>query len=830
MKRIIAILLTLILVFSLVSCAVTPKDDTDGEQSGQLVFERYAAASTPERQISVYESGIKLNDEFELEFESNNDNIKLETEFTMISDIDAQYKTTDGEYTMISYLAPQFEKSGAVLENGSLTRLPSSVLTAVNDADITNYASNTAGATIRFATTATEIRIVGTADVENAYITHVTQKRGNYGFEMYVGSGTDRAFYTEALTTLLAPIDKTYNIGEGYKEILINLPQGTSLTDFKIGFKNSYDGIGLPTERNYAPIVFYGSEITQGVNAAKPGNSYTNLTGRLLDANVINLGFVGGVHGETAIAEYIAGLGDISAFVMEFDNGATLEELTTNHYNFYKTVRTAYPNIPIIIMSDPCFSDEQIRESADRVAVIAGTYNRAVEEGDKLVWFLDGGSMFPMTGDDAEIYTSDMVTVNDTGMFFMATALYDIIKSAYTPDNRKLDTDRLPGIQDSFDIIKTSNESDVTSGVYTAVSNISSEYKKTSGGVTYVSYKAPQLEVGGINDPSETSQQGQFYRLDYSRAEEFYAALGEGGSYRTLAHDSSGGTLRFCTDADEIVLKVTFKNGRISGNLSNRSSFGVDVYVGSGTDKVYAATEYQFLTADDRTNLTATITLPEGYNEVMVVFPLYGGISDISIGFADTSAQLAAPASRDLMVHYGPSIAQGASASRPGIDYSNIVARYFNFDNKNLGFSGSARGEQIMADYIASFSGEMDYFIMDYDHNSSTTELAERHYDFYKTIRDSYSGPIILMSRPIYTVAPSADDNARYEIIKATYDQAVSEGDNNIYLIDGREFFPIKQLADLCMVDDTHPNDLGMYYTAIALYDQIAEILANKAN
>jgi len=825
MKRIIAILLAVLLVASLVSCAV-PKDDFDGEQVGQLVFDRYAAASTPERQISVYESGIKLNDEFELEFESNNDKIKLETEFTMISDIAEEYKSTNGEFTMVSFLAPQIEKTSGVVENGALKRLPSDVLTAIDDANITKYASHTAGISLRFATTAEEIRIVGTANA-GWYYTDVTQRRGNYGFEVFVGSGTDRLYQVDVLETLLSPIDKTYSIGTGYKEVLIHLPQGASLTDLKIGFKNAYDGIGLPIERTYDPIVFYGSEITQGVMAAKPSNAYANLTGRLLDANVVNLGFVGGVHGEAEIANYIAGLGDISAFVMEFDNGATLEELESNHYNFYKTVRNAYPDIPIVIMSDPIFSEDQLAESADRVAVIAGTYNRAIEEGDDMVWFLDGGNMFPMTGDTAELYTGDMVTVNDTGMYFMAMALYDIIKSAYTPDNQKLDTTRAPGIDDGFDFVRASNESDVTNAVYTKVSDISSEYTTTSNGVTYVSYSAPQLEVGGINDPADNG--GVFYRLDYARAQEFYDTLLSGESYPLLANDSSGGTLRFCTNADEIVLKVTFKQGRWGHNLSKRSSYGVDIYVGSGTDKSYGAAEYQTLTALDGINLEATVTLPEGYKEVMIDFPLYGGIADISIGFTDTSAELAAPASRDLIVHYGPSIAQGASASRPGLDYSNIIARFFNYDNKNLGFSGSARGEQIMAEYIASFSEEMDIFIMDYDHNSATEELRANHYDFYKTVRNADPDvPIIFMSRPIYTVEPLADDNARFEILKATYEQAIAEGDTNVYLIDGREFFPPEyhKLADLGMVDGTHPNDLGMYYTAIAIYEVIAEILA----
>lgn len=841
MKRIIAILITLTFVLSLVSCAVTPKDKV-----GKSTFERYAAASTPERQISISPSGIKLNDEFELEFKSKDDTIKLVTEFTMISDIDEQYKEKNGQFTMVDYLAKKdgeyvFKISGGVVENGALTRLPSSVLSAVNDAEITEHASDTAGMTVRFATTADEIKIVAEADVENAYSTDVTQKRGNYGFEVYVGSGTDREYATKIGEMLLSPVDKTYDLGTGYKEVLINLPQGTSLESLKIGFKNSYDGIGLPTERNYAPVVFYGSEITQGVNASKPGNAYTNLTGRLLDADVINLGFIGGVHGETAIANYIAGLGEISAFVMELDNGATDGELTANHYNFYKAVRTAYPEIPIIIMSDPSFSDEQITDSADRVATIVDTYNRAVSEGDDRVWFIDGGDMFPMSGDDADIYTSDMVTVNDTGMFFMATALYDIIKSAHTPDNRKLDTTRAPGVQAVIGASQISSNLLPDDASYTAISDIEGQYKTTSDGVTYVSYNAPQLEIGGINEPV-TGSNG-FFRLDWGNRTNYgnkETGFKDWQTVYTLAHNSSGGTIRFRTDADEIYLNVSYKNSYDRNNLSLRSCFGVDVYAGSGADMHYMDLEDQKITPNDKTDddgdgkFTATVALPAGEKEVMIVFPLYGGIADISVGFDDASARIAAPSardeSRDLMVHYGPSIAQGASATRPGLSYSNIIARYLNIDNKNLGFSDSARGEQIMAEYIASFAREMDVFIMDYDHNSPTAELRENHYAFYQTVRASYDGPIILMSRPIYTVEPTADDNARYDIIWETYESVADEyngDDSNVYLVDGREFFPYKELADLCMVDDIHPNDLGMYFTAVALSEVMNEIFGN---
>ena len=209
----------------------------------------------------------------------------------------------------------------------------------------------------------------------------------------------------------------------------------------------------------------------------------------------------------------------------------------------------------------------------------------------------------------------------------------------------------------------------------------------------------------------------------------------------------------------------------------------------------------------------------------MIELPTYAGISSITIGFSE-GAEIAAPLDRnhDAVLFYGSSITQGASATRTGLAYTNIVARLLNVDCTNLGFSGSARGEQIMAEYIAS--KEMSVFVMDYDHNSATNELREMHYDFYKTVREANPDlPIVLVTRPIFTPEKTADDQAREDIVRSTYEKALAEGDENIYFVKGYDFFPFMSMADLYMVDGTHPNDLGMYYMAKAVYSVVNEIL-----
>ena len=128
-----------------------------------------------------------------------------------------------------------------------------------------------------------------------------------------------------------------------------------------------------------------------------------------------------------------------------------------------------------------------------------------------------------------------------------------------------------------------------------------------------------------------------------------------------------------------------------------------------------------------------------------------------------------------------------------------------------------------MAEYIAGLT--MSAFVMDYDHNSSLAELTANHYNFYKTIRDAQPDlPIILVSRPCYLEEPTADMKARIAVIQDTYNRAKAAGDNNIYIINGTEFFP-EGMRELFTIDTTHPNDLGMYYLGLRIYDVLNQIL-----
>lgn len=779
----------------------------------------------------MLESGIKLTDTFSFVARSDDDKVR-DLEYIKVSDVDTKYVSEENGYFLVDYKAPCFEiggithpdKNGGILYRLDASKLSTYEKTLKSSKNATKYAYDTAGVTIRFCTTADKIKIK--SSVAPSVTNDTTAPRGTYGLDVYVGTGTDRIYNVARLEQLTDKnLDKEVSLPTGRKEVIIYLPTAAAVKSFKIGFANKFDRIALPTERDHAPIAFYGSAATQGLSATRVSISYPSLACRMLNADCRNLGFLDGADGEAEIAEYIASLGELSAFVMEYDAEATPEELEANHYNFYKTVRDAYPEIPIVIMSQPIFSADSLAAREEKLAVIKKTVSRAISGGDKLVYFLDGADIFPMSEELVDIYTSDMETPNDLGHQYIAYCIYDILNSAFTPDSEKAGTDRKPGLRDAFDFVSRSDDEKLETLEYKKVSEIDSKYvNSTVGGVTYLKYSTPEFEIGGIKHPDENG--GEFYRLNVSDRDRYETEIIAWNSIQNSSKHTTGATIRFATDADEIVIEAKMRNAGNMVHMTNRGINGFDVYVGSGTRRVYCGTAGQDFTGNP--TMKETVKLPEGYKEVMIEFPMYGGVEDFNIGFSDPNAKIASPLERDHLpvLFYGSSVTQGCSASRPGTLYTNMICRMLNTDCVNEAYSGSGRGDQIMAEYIGS--RELSVAVIEYDDNSSIDELRERHYDFYKTIREAQPNlPIVIIVHPYFT-KEGVDyyaHSVRTPIIKATYDKAIAEGDKNVYYIDPLDYYDMTDMADIYCIDFAHPTDTGFYYMGVEVYELLKDIL-----
>ena len=170
---------------------------------------------------------------------------------------------------------------------------------------------------------------------------------------------------------------------------------------------------------------------------------------------------------------------------------------------------------------------------------------------------------------------------------------------------------------------------------------------------------------------------------------------------------------------------------------------------------------------------------------------------------------------------YGSSITQGASASRAGNCYTNAVCRMLGRDIWNLGFLGNAKAEPQMVEYIAGL--DMECFVMDYDHNAKTAAyLEETHEAMFRAVRQAHPDiPILMMGRPQFIMTESMQ--RRIHVIRRTYDNAKAAGDENVYTLFGPELMAIAGMDGVN--DGCHPNDLGFFSMAQAVYGVLKNVL-----
>ncbi len=285
----------------------------------------------------------------------------------------------------------------------------------------------------------------------------------------------------------------------------------------------------------------------------------------------------------------------------------------------------------------------------------------------------------------------------------------------------------------------------------------------------------------------------------------------------SLHTHTAGGRVRFKTDSPYLALNIKYGYCSKMPHMAFSGSIGFDVYVKEEKETYFKSYVPPVDVADSFEQVQPLDT--PGMKDIVINFPTYSEVKELYIGLSE-NAVVCEPTPYKYekpIVYYGSSITQGGCSSRPGMAYQSIVSRRFDANFINLGFSGSAKGEDVMAEYIKTLP--MSVFVYDYDHNAPDVEhLKNTHQRMYKIIREANPDlPIIIMGAPKYNYPKD-----RFAVIKATYDNAKARGEN-VYLLNG------KQLMELAEYDGTvdycHPNDLGFVSMAKAVGDVLEEIL-----
>lgn len=341
-----------------------------------------------------------------------------------VSDIDADYydvrEAPFKVYGLYDYKnEPEFK------------RMPDEIGLNVN-AGVAELYKHTAGGRVRFSTDSDVVILKAVMSKPHRF-PHMPRS-GAAGFDLYIDDAESGSRYHR---TFMPPHDFENGYasrirlhgGKKHRYITVNFPPYNDVKEVYIGVrKGSTVGEGLGY-RNDKPVIYYGSSITQGGCASRPGNSYQNIISRRMNLDYINLGFSGSGLAEDNIVDYMSRL-PMCAFVSDYDHNApNPEHLKNTHRRMYEKIRAANPDIPYIMISRydfDCAYDENIL----RRDVIYETYRYARQNGDGNVYYIDGASVF--RGSYEDMCTVDGTHPNDLGFALLADAIGAELKRAFT--------------------------------------------------------------------------------------------------------------------------------------------------------------------------------------------------------------------------------------------------------------------------------------------------------------------------------------------------------------------------------------------------------------
>ncbi|WP_337174173.1 SGNH/GDSL hydrolase family protein [Paludisphaera sp.] len=297
---------------------------------------------------------------------------------------------------------------------------------------------DSAGIAVRFVTDAPEIHARWTLNKDRLAMPHMPAT-GVSGLDLYardadgawrwagVGQPTEQT-NTRALVKGMDP---------GRREYLLYFPLYNGLSTVEIGIPSGASiEPGPPREPASAKsVVFYGTSITQGGCASRPGMVHTAILGRRLDRPVVNLGFSGNGTMDQSISDLLVEI-DAALYVVDCLPNMGADMVAERTIPLVRTIRAARPDVPILLAEDRAYTDGRFLESQRRRnstsrAALRDAYEKLVAEGVTGLYYLEGNAQL---GDDGE-GTVDGSHPTDLGFVRMADAFEPVIREALRGSN-----------------------------------------------------------------------------------------------------------------------------------------------------------------------------------------------------------------------------------------------------------------------------------------------------------------------------------------------------------------------------------------------------------
>ena len=332
------------------------------------------------------------------------------------------YSITKNDTSDIQYFnGLEFNINGKFNNEDNFSRLPLKYENIVRP-EVWSLSKNSSGISIRFKTNSPDISVKWELlnFTDHFYMSRICAS----GLDLYclvdnkwqyVKSGIPNGYKNERL--LISEMDTIT------KDFMINLPMNDGIENIEIGIKEGFEiSKSVNNFKFNKPIVFYGTSITQGGSASRPGLAYPSIISRNLNVETINLGFSGNGLFEKAVGLALCEI-DAEMYVIDCTPNSTPDIIKENTLELITQIKTCKPNIPILLVESIIREYSYFQKTDKSIPggfkfieaqnnELRKSYDKALDNGFVNLYYLESDGLI---GYDHE-GTVDGTHLNDLGM------------------------------------------------------------------------------------------------------------------------------------------------------------------------------------------------------------------------------------------------------------------------------------------------------------------------------------------------------------------------------------------------------------------------------
>jgi hypothetical protein len=215
----------------------------------------------------------------------------------------------------------------------------------------------------------------------------------------------------------------------GLREYAIYLPLYNGVEKLSVGVAPSaaFEPLAPRTDK---PIVFYGTSITHGASASRPGMVHTAILGRRFDRSVINLGFSGNGRMDAAVGDLLIKI-DAAIYVIDCLPNMGAAAVREKCIPLVNQLRAARPATPIVLVEDRRYTNSWIQpkrdqDHSDNHAALREAYEKLKAAGVTGLFYIGGDDLLGADGEGA----TDGSHPNDLGFLRQADVMEPILRAA----------------------------------------------------------------------------------------------------------------------------------------------------------------------------------------------------------------------------------------------------------------------------------------------------------------------------------------------------------------------------------------------------------------